>query len=186
MSDNAGTVSLGGTNSMMSPIGQKGYGNSMVGGTVSGGMPQIDEKIVIKQKQKALKELASRVKLATSQHNKMYELQREHIVCEHDRQLQLAKAAIEDERAAAMMALEQAYAQNVRAIDHSAQSQKISIEQQANILEIQSIQHQMALQHENRERQWSNQSSLQSYQQPLHSVQTYFPQVNIPNFAAKN
>ena len=120
----------------------------------------IDDRVVIKQKNKALKELDSRVKLATAQHNQMYKLQREHIVCEHQRQMQLAVAGIEDEKAAALLALEQAYSQNIRAIDHSAQSQKISIEQQANILEIHSIQHQMAVQHADRERQWNSNYSV--------------------------
>ena len=120
----------------------------------------IDDRVVAKQKTKALKELDSRVRLATAQHNQMYKLQREHIVCEHQRQMQLAVAGIEDEKAATLLALEQAYAQNIRAIDHSAQSQKISIEQQANILEIHSMQHQMAVQHADRERQWNSNYSV--------------------------
>ena len=115
----------------------------------------IDEKIVLKQKEKALKELQSRVQLALSQHNQMYQLQRSHIIAEHDRQLLLAKSAIEDERASALMALEQSYSQNVRGIDHASQTQKISIEQQANLLELHALQQEMAMKHAERERQWA-------------------------------
>lgn len=115
----------------------------------------IDEKIVVKQKEKALKELQERVQLALSQHNQMYQLQRSHIIAEHDRQLLLAKSAIEDERASAMMALEQSYSQNVRGIDHASQTQKISIEQQANLLELHALQQEMAMKHAERERQWA-------------------------------
>lgn len=115
----------------------------------------IDEKIVLKQKEKALKELESRVQLALSQHNQMYQLQKSHIVAEHDRQLLLAKSAIEDEKSSAMMTLEQAYQQNSRGIDHAAQTQKISIEQQANLLELHAMQQEMAMKHAERERQWA-------------------------------
>jgi hypothetical protein len=115
----------------------------------------IDEKIVLKQKDKALKELQERVQLALSQHNQMYQLQRSHIIAEHDRQLLLAKSAIEDERASAMMALEQSYSQNVRGIDHASQTQKISIEQQANLLELHALQQEMAMKHAEMERQWA-------------------------------
>jgi hypothetical protein len=132
--------------------------NNYSGGSfvVGGGMPQIDEKVVLRQKEKALKELESRVKLATSQHNSMYQLQRDQIIAEHDRQLQLAKVSIEDEKDTALMALEHAYIQNCKSIDHSALTQKISIEQQANALEIQAVQQMMAQQHADRERQWSS------------------------------
>ena len=115
----------------------------------------IDEKIVLKQKEKALKELESRVQLALSQHNQMYQLQRSHIIAEHDRQLLLAKSAIEDEKASALMALEQSYQQNIRGIDHASQTQKISIEQQANLLELHALQQEMAMKHAERERQWA-------------------------------
>ncbi len=115
----------------------------------------IDEKIVLKQKEKALKELESRVQLALSQHNQMYQLQRSHIIAEHDRQLLLAKSAIEDEKASALMALEQSYHQNMRGIDHAAQTQKVSIEQQANLLELHAMQQEMAMKHAERERQWA-------------------------------
>ena len=115
----------------------------------------IDEKIVNKQKDKALKELESRVQLALSQHNQMYQLQKSHIVAEHDRQLLLAKSAIEDEKCSALMALEQAFEQNSRGIDHAAQTQKISIEQQANLLELHAMQQDMAMKHAERERQWA-------------------------------
>jgi hypothetical protein len=116
---------------------------------------QIDERIVAKQKEKALKELESRVKLALLQHDQMYQAQRNHIIAEHDRQLQLAKSAIEHERANTLMALDQQFQQNNRGIEHSAQSQKIQIEQQANLAEIQSMQQKMVMQHAERERQWS-------------------------------
>ena len=115
----------------------------------------IDEKIVLKQKDKALKELDSRVQLALSQHNQMYQLQRSHIIAEHDRQLLLAKSAIEDEKASALMALEQSVQQNIRGIDHASQTQKISIEQQANLLELHALQQEMAMKHAERERQWA-------------------------------
>jgi recombinational DNA repair ATPase RecF len=115
----------------------------------------IDEKIVLKQKDKALKELQSRVQLALSQHNQMYQLQRSHIIAEHDRQLLLAKSAIDDERASALMALEQSFSQNMRGIDHASQTQKISIEQQANLLELHALQQEMAMKHAERERQWA-------------------------------
>ena len=140
-------------------------------------LPQvmIDDRVVMKQKNKALRELDSRVKLANAQHNQMYKLQREHIVHEHARQMQLAIAGIEDEKAAALLALEQAYSQNIRAIDHSAQSQKISIEQQANILEIHSIQHQMALQHAERERQWNTNYSVAPTTQYFSNVAAFSP-----------
>jgi recombinational DNA repair ATPase RecF len=125
--------------------------------TANGQLPTvvIDEKIVLKQKDKALKELQSRVQLALGQHNQMYQLQRSHIIAEHDRQLLLAKSAIEDERSSALMALEQSYTQNIRGIDHAAQTQKISIEQQANLLELHALQQEMAMKHAERERQWA-------------------------------
>ena len=66
----------------------------------------VDPQVVIKQKERALKELSSRVKLAISQHQRMYDVQKEHIISEHDRQLQLAKAGIEYETESALMALE--------------------------------------------------------------------------------
>lgn len=115
----------------------------------------IDEKIVQKQKEKALKELESRVQLALSQHHQMYQLQRSHIIAEHDRQLLLAKSAIEDEKSSALMALEQSYTQNVRGVEHASQTQKISIEQQANLLELHALQQEMAMKHAERERQWA-------------------------------
>lgn len=115
----------------------------------------IDEKIVHKQKEKALKELESRVQLALSQHHQMYQLQRSHIIAEHDRQLLLAKSAIDDEKGSALMALEQSYTQNVRGIEHASQTQKISIEQQANLLELHALQQEMAMKHAERERQWA-------------------------------
>jgi hypothetical protein len=93
--------------------------------------------------------------LALSQHNQMYQLQRSHIIAEHDRQLLLAKAAIEDEKSSALMALEQSYNQNMRGIDHAAQTQKVSIEQQANLLELHAMQQEMAMKHAERERQWA-------------------------------
>lgn len=158
----------------------------------------IDEKIVLKQKEKALKELESRVKLALAQHNQMYQLQRAHIVAEHDRQVQLARSAIEDEKAASVMALEQAFQQNTRSIDHAAQTQRIAIEQQANLLELHSIQQQMAMQHAERERQWAAsyataapaliaaltyQSLSQGSAQPLFSLPQFSTQVSQPNSA---
>ncbi len=115
----------------------------------------IDENIVKKQKDKALRELESRVKLAIYQHEKMYELQRAHIIAEHDRQLLLAKSAIDDEKCSALSALSQAFEQNHRGIDHAAQTQKISIEQQANLLELHAMQQDMAMKHAEKERQWT-------------------------------
>lgn len=158
----------------------------------------IDEKIVLKQKEKALKELESRVKLAIAQHNQMYQLQRAHIVAEHDRQVQLARSAIDDERAASVLALEQAFQQNTRSIDHAAQTQRIAIEQQANLLELHSIQQQMAMQHAERERQWAAsyataapaliaaptyQSLSQASVQPLFTLPQFSSQVSQPNSA---
>jgi hypothetical protein len=136
---------------------QPGLASETYGFNPSSQLPSvvIDEKIVIKQKDKALKELQERVQLALSQHNQMYQLQRSHIIAEHDRQLLLAKSAIEDERSSALMALEQSYSQNVRGIDHAAQTQKISIEQQANLLELHALQQEMAMKHAERERQWA-------------------------------
>jgi hypothetical protein len=116
----------------------------------------IDENIVRKQKEKALRELESRVKLAIYQHEKMYELQKAHIIAEHDRQLLLAKSAIDDEKCSALSALTQAYDQNNRGIDHAAQTQKISIEQQANLLELHAMQQDMAMKHADKERQWTS------------------------------
>lgn len=141
----------------------------------------IDEKIVLKQKEKALKELQSRVQLALSQHNQMYQLQRSHIVAEHDRQLLLAKSAIEDERASALMAIEQSYSQNVRGIDHAAQTQKISIEQQANLLELHALQQEMAMKHAERERQWAAGYATGSSAMPMAA-----PQFSQATFTAPN
>ena len=134
-----------------------GYHSEMHGYASSGQLPAvvIDEKIVVKQKDKALKELQSRVQLALAQHNQMYQLQRSHIIAEHDRQLLLARSAIEDERASALMALEQSFSQNMRGVDHASQTQKISIEQQANLLELHALQQEMAMKHAERERQWA-------------------------------
>jgi len=127
---------------------------------------QIDEKIVLKQKEKALRELESRQKLALAQHDQMYTIQRNHIIAEHDRQLQLARSAIEAEKANALMALEQSYQSNSRGIDHAAQAQKIQIEQQANLQEIHAIQHQMMLEHAQRERQWTGGNAPAAVPQP--------------------
>ncbi len=145
----------------------------------------IDDKVVIAQKQKALKELSSRVELASAQHNQMYQLQRQHVIDEHQRQMDLTRTSIEDEKAAALMTLEQAYAQNLRAIEQSAQSQRICIEQQANNLEIQSIQHQMAIQHAERERHWTSAYSQPIYQ-PVQAPAQYFQQISIPMFTGYN
>lgn len=135
----------------------QGYASENYGYGTNNQLPSvvIDEKIVLKQKDKALKELESRVQLALSQHNQMYQLQKSHIVAEHDRQLLLARSAIDDEKCSALMALEQSYEQNSRGIDHAAQTQKISIEQQANLLELHAMQQEMAMKHAERERQWS-------------------------------
>ena len=121
----------------------------------------VDPSIVLKQKERALKELASRVKLAIAQHQRMYDVQKEHIVSEHDRQLQLAKAGIEYETEAAQMALESAYQQQLRSMSTQAQANKVQIEQQANILEIQAVQQQMVRQHADREQQWNSGYLLQ-------------------------
>ena len=65
----------------------------------------IDERVVLKQKIKALKELESRVNLATAKHNHMYKIQREHIAQEHKRQHQVAISSIQDEKEGAILAL---------------------------------------------------------------------------------
>ena len=121
----------------------------------------VDPAVVTKQKERALKELQSRVKLAISQHQRMYDVQKEHIISEHDRQLQLAKAGIEYETEAAQMALESSYQQQLRSLATQAQSNKVQIEQQANILEIQAVQQQMVRQHADREQQWNSGYLLQ-------------------------
>jgi hypothetical protein len=142
---------------MSATVSSANAGPEAFGYVTSAQLPSvvIDEKIVMKQKEKALKELESRVQLALTQHNQMYQLQRSHIIAEHDRQLLLAKSAIEDEKSSALMALEQSYQQNLRGIDHAAQTQKISIEQQANLLELHALQQEMAMKHAERERQWA-------------------------------
>jgi len=124
-------------------------------------MAPVDSSVVTKQKERALKELQSRVKLAISQHQRMYDVQKEHIISEHDRQLQLAKAGIEYETEAAQMALESAYQQQCRSMATQAQANKVQIEQQANILEIQAVQQQMVRQHADREQQWNTGYLLQ-------------------------
>jgi len=142
---------------MSATVSSANAGPESFGYVTSAQLPSvvIDEKIVMKQKEKALKELESRVQLALTQHNQMYQLQRSHIIAEHDRQLLLAKSAIEDEKSSALMALDQSYNQNLRGIDHAAQTQKISIEQQANLLELHALQQEMAMKHAERERQWA-------------------------------
>jgi hypothetical protein len=154
------------------------YASFVYNGPVASGV-QIDEKIVLKQKEKALKELDSRVKLATSQHNKMYELQRSHVISEHDRQLDIVRKNIEDERASNLSALEIALQDNLRALEHNALAQRISIEQQANILEIKSVQHLMQMQTAERERQWSATYSGHIYTSS--SAQQFFPPIQIPS-----
>jgi hypothetical protein len=137
--------------SNMYPSEMYGFGaTSQVPGVI------IDEKIVLKQKEKALKELQSRVQLALAQHEQMYQLQRSHVNAEHDRQLQIAKAQIDDEKANALMTLEQSYSQNMRGIDNASLTQKLSIEQQANMLELHAVQQEMAMKHAERERQWAS------------------------------
>jgi hypothetical protein len=140
---------------------------------------QIDERIVMKQKEKALKELESRVKLATTQHNKMYELQRMHVIAEHDRQLELLRKNIEDEKATNISNLEIALLDNLKALEHNALAQRTSIEQQANILEIKSVQHLMQMQTGERERQWSATYSGSIYAPA--PAQQYFAPVQIPS-----
>ena len=156
------------------------YTSFVYNGPVASGV-QIDEKIVVKQKEKALKELDSRVKLATSQHNKMYELQRTHVIGEHDRQLEVLRKTIEDERASNLSTLEIAMQDNLGALEHNALAQRISIEQQANILEIKSVQHIMQMQTADRERQWSATYSGNLYQAP--PPQQYFGPIQIPGIS---
>ena len=156
------------------------YTSFVYNGPAASGV-QIDDKIVLKQKEKALKELESRVKLATSQHNKMYEMQRAHLIAEHDRQLELIRKDIEDERASSLSGLEISLQDNIKALEHNALAQCSSIEQQANMLEIRSVQHLMQMQSAERERQWTS-----TYSGPVYSSaapQQYFAPIQIPNLA---
>ncbi|KAF4655806.1 hypothetical protein FOL47_009269 [Perkinsus chesapeaki] len=119
--------------------------------------PMIDEKIVQKQKEKALRELESRVKLALQQHEQMYQLQRSHIMADHDRQVEYTKATIEKERQAAMFDLESQYQTNTRGLEQSAIQQRMQIETTAMQLDIQAHQQKMIQEHQEREKKWTGQ-----------------------------
>ncbi|KAF4656948.1 hypothetical protein FOZ61_006565 [Perkinsus olseni] len=120
----------------------------------------IDEKIVQKQKDKALRELESRVKLALQQHEQMYQLQRSHIMADHDRQMEYTKATIEKERQAAMFDLESQYQTNTRGLEQSAIQQRMQIETTAMQLDIQAHQQKMIMEHQEREKKWTGQPSV--------------------------
>ena len=115
----------------------------------------VDPQVVLRQKDRALKELESRVKLAMTQHQKMYEVQREHIVSEHDRTSAATKMSIEYETAAAQQSLEASYQQQLRSLASQAQMQRLQLEQQAHVLELHAVQQQMVRQHSEREAQWN-------------------------------
>ena len=115
----------------------------------------VDPQVVLRQKDRALKELESRVKLAVTQHQRMYEVQREHIIAEHDRTLQATRAAIEFEAATANQTLEAGYQQQLRNMNSQVQSQRKQIEQQANVLELHAVQQKMIREHAERESQWN-------------------------------
>mmetsp|Transcript_3804 Transcript_3804/g.4267 ORF Transcript_3804/g.4267 Transcript_3804/m.4267 type:complete len:132 (-) Transcript_3804:11-406(-) len=117
----------------------------------------IDEKIVMKQKDKALRELESRVKLALQQHDQMYQLQKSHINADHDRQMEYTKATIEKERQAALFDLEGQYQTNNRGLEQSAIQQRMQIETTAMQLDIQAHQQKMIQEHRERERKWTGQ-----------------------------
>ncbi|KAF4662721.1 hypothetical protein FOL47_006073 [Perkinsus chesapeaki] len=119
--------------------------------------PMIDEKIVMKQKDKALRELESRVKLALQQHDQMYQLQKSHINADHDRQMEYTKATIEKERQAALFDLEGQYQTNNRGLEQSAIQQRMQIETTAMQLDIQAHQQKMIQEHQKRERKWTGQ-----------------------------
>ncbi|EER20152.1 hypothetical protein Pmar_PMAR025148, partial [Perkinsus marinus ATCC 50983] len=122
--------------------------------------PMIDEKIVQKQKEKALRELESRVKLALQQHEQMYQLQRSHIMADHDRQMEYTKATIEKERQAAMFDLEGQYQTNTRGLEQSAIQQRMQIETTAMQLDIQAHQQKMIMEHQEREKKWTGQPAV--------------------------
>ncbi|KAF4681902.1 hypothetical protein FOZ60_011367 [Perkinsus olseni] len=117
--------------------------------------PMIDEKIVMKQKDKALRELESRVKLALQQHDQMYQLQKSHINADHDRQMEYTKATIEKERQAALFDLEGQYQTNNRGLEQAAIQQRMQIETTAMQLDIQAHQQKMVQEHQERERKWT-------------------------------
>ncbi|EER06363.1 hypothetical protein Pmar_PMAR006130 [Perkinsus marinus ATCC 50983] len=122
--------------------------------------PMIDEKIVQKQKEKALRELESRVKLALQQHEQMYQLQKSHIMADHDRQMEYTKATIEKERQAAMFDLEGQYQTNTRGLEQSAIQQRMQIETTAMQLDIQAHQQKMIMEHQEREKKWTGQPAV--------------------------
>ncbi|KAF4712148.1 hypothetical protein FOZ62_016998 [Perkinsus olseni] len=119
--------------------------------------PMIDEKIVMKQKEKALRELESRVKLALQQHDQMYQLQKSHINADHDRQMEYTKGTIEKERQAALFDLEGQYQTNNRGLEQAAIQQRMQIETTAMQLDIQAHQQKMVQEHQERERKWTGQ-----------------------------
>jgi len=132
----------------------------------------IDEKIVSQQKDKALKELNSRVTLALSQQEQMYKVQKEHIVADAGRQIALTKSAIDAQKQQALMQLEQEYAQNTMGIDHAAQHQRFQIEQIAMQLDVQALQQKMVLEHQAREREW-NTGNMASFGAPPLATPSY-------------
>ncbi|EER18830.1 hypothetical protein Pmar_PMAR006454 [Perkinsus marinus ATCC 50983] len=119
--------------------------------------PMIDEKIVMKQKEKALRELESRVKLALQQHDQMYQLQKSHINADHDRQMEYTKGTIEKERQAALFDLEGQYQTNNRGLEQAAIQQRMQIETTAMQLDIQAHQQKMVQEHQERERKRTGQ-----------------------------
>jgi hypothetical protein len=120
----------------------------------TGGM--LDAAMVQKQKERALKELESRVKLAHSQHERMYEIQKRHIIEEHDRQTALVKSTIERDRDITVMGMEAEYQKQVREIEKNYFNERINVFQQADGLEIQCMQQAMGREHAERERIWNH------------------------------
>jgi hypothetical protein len=133
------------------------------GGDQSGVMRQnsyaggiLDAAMVHKQKERAIKELESRVKLAHNQHERMYEIQKRHIIEEHDRQTALVRSTIERERDINVAQMEAEYQKTIRTIDKQYASERIAIHQQADALEIQCMQQSMSKEHADRERVWNH------------------------------
>ena len=128
-----------------------------------GGGAPLDSSIVLKQKERALKELESRVKLAHTQHERMYEIQKRHIIEEHDRQTALSRSNIERERDINVLQFEGEYQKNTRSMERSFTQERIALHQHTDALEIQCMQQAMATEHAERERVWNHGYYLASH-----------------------
>lgn len=115
----------------------------------------IKEKVILSVKNRAIRELNSRVELALEQQNQMYLMQRDHVSTDSALRSSKEKAAVDARTQQLLWELELEYLQKDIEVDTAAELQRYKIEQTAMRLEVQALQEKMEAEHQVAALKWN-------------------------------